>query len=142
MMDFWFRWRHIDGSIVTFSPDGWASSDPEKTAWLNSMNHLTSSPHPLRLALENDSKMSANYSKRGVLTCLESRQPAKAYRYSASARVHTCLQTAAPTTDSRAAPVRSHPRFTGWVNRLYRLRSCRSTVDRRQAILFQCFPVR
>ena len=43
MMDFWFRWRHIDGSIVTFSPDGWACSDPEKTAWLNSMNHLTSS---------------------------------------------------------------------------------------------------
>jgi len=43
MVDFWFRWRHIDGSIVTFSPDGWASSDPEKTAWLNSMNHLTSS---------------------------------------------------------------------------------------------------
>jgi hypothetical protein len=34
MMDYWFRWRQIDGSFVTFSSDGWASSDPEKTAWL------------------------------------------------------------------------------------------------------------
>jgi hypothetical protein len=33
----------MDGSVVTFSPDGWTSSDPEKAAWLNAMSHLTSS---------------------------------------------------------------------------------------------------
>ena len=40
---FLFIWRHTDGSIVTFSHDGWACTDPEKATWLNSMNHLTSS---------------------------------------------------------------------------------------------------
>ena len=33
----------MDGSVVTFSPDGWMSSDPEKAAWLNAMSHLMSS---------------------------------------------------------------------------------------------------
>jgi hypothetical protein len=41
--EFLFVWRHTDGSIVTFSHDGWACSDPKKATWLNSMNHLTSS---------------------------------------------------------------------------------------------------
>jgi hypothetical protein len=40
---FSFIWRHTDGSIVTFSHDGWACTDPEKATWLNSMNHLSSS---------------------------------------------------------------------------------------------------
>lgn len=42
-MNFSFTWRHMDGSVVTFSPDGWTSSDPEKAAWLNAMSRLTSS---------------------------------------------------------------------------------------------------
>jgi hypothetical protein len=42
-VNFSFTWRHMDGSVVTFSPDGWTSSDPEKAAWLNAMSHLTSS---------------------------------------------------------------------------------------------------
>jgi hypothetical protein len=41
--DFLFIWRHTDGSIVTFSPNGRASTDPEKATWLNAMNHLSSS---------------------------------------------------------------------------------------------------
>ena len=40
---FLFTWRHKDGSIVTFCTDGWSSSDPEKSAWLNEMARLTSS---------------------------------------------------------------------------------------------------
>ena len=40
---FLFTWQHKDGSLVTFSPDGWASSDPDKTAWLKAMNGLVSS---------------------------------------------------------------------------------------------------
>jgi hypothetical protein len=40
---FLFTWRHKDGSLVTFCPDGWASSDPDKTAWLKAMNSLVSS---------------------------------------------------------------------------------------------------
>jgi len=41
--NFLFIWRHKDGSIVTFSPEGWSSTDSEKATWLNAMNHLTSS---------------------------------------------------------------------------------------------------
>jgi len=41
-VNFSFTWRHRDGSVVTFSPDGWTSSDPEKAAWLNAMSDLTS----------------------------------------------------------------------------------------------------
>jgi hypothetical protein len=43
VVNFSFTWRHMDGSVVTFSPDGWTSSDPEKAAWLNAMSRLTSS---------------------------------------------------------------------------------------------------
>ncbi|MFY9987548.1 MAG: hypothetical protein WAK31_22515 [Chthoniobacterales bacterium] len=42
-MNFRLTWRHKDGSVVTFSPEGWTCSDPEKAAWLNAMNRLTSS---------------------------------------------------------------------------------------------------
>ena len=42
-VNFSFTWRHWDGSLVTFSPGGWTSSDPEKAAWLNAMSDLTSS---------------------------------------------------------------------------------------------------
>src|SRR6202008_5015374 len=43
VVNFSFTWRHRDGSVVTFSPDGWTASDPEKAAWLNAMSQLTSS---------------------------------------------------------------------------------------------------
>jgi hypothetical protein len=43
IVDFQLIWRHADGSIVTFSPSGWTCTDPERAAWLDSMNHLTSS---------------------------------------------------------------------------------------------------
>jgi len=41
--DFLITLRHKDGSIVTFSPRGWSSTDLQQAAWLNAMNHLTSS---------------------------------------------------------------------------------------------------
>jgi hypothetical protein len=41
--NFLFVWRHKDGSIVTFSSQGWSSTDLEQETWLNAMNHLTSS---------------------------------------------------------------------------------------------------
>jgi hypothetical protein len=41
--DFLITWRHKDGSIVTFSPRGWSSTDLQQATWLNAMNHLTSS---------------------------------------------------------------------------------------------------
>jgi hypothetical protein len=42
-MDFAFKWKHKDGSIVEFSAAGWRSDDPEKAEWLIKMNQLTSS---------------------------------------------------------------------------------------------------
>ena len=41
--NFLIAWRHKDGSIITFSPRGWSSTDSEHATWLNAMNHLTSS---------------------------------------------------------------------------------------------------
>ena len=43
VIDFRFTWRHNDGSIVSFTPEGWTSSDQEKAAWLNAMSNLSSS---------------------------------------------------------------------------------------------------
>ena len=42
-MNFSFKWRHQDGSVVEFSPVGWTSDDPKKAAWLSEMNRLSSS---------------------------------------------------------------------------------------------------
>jgi hypothetical protein len=42
-MNFAFKWRHRDGSIVEFSPTGWNSDDPQKADWLARMNQLSSS---------------------------------------------------------------------------------------------------
>ena len=42
-MNFYFRWKHRDGSTVEFSPAGWASDDPLKADWLLKMNELSSS---------------------------------------------------------------------------------------------------
>ena len=58
---FVFTWRHKDGSIVTFCTDGWSSSDPEKSAWLNEMARLTSSvpciPPFVRVWLEHECRL-------------------------------------------------------------------------------------
>jgi hypothetical protein len=43
LMNFKFKWKHWDGSIVEFSPAGWRSDDPVKTDWLTRMNQLSSS---------------------------------------------------------------------------------------------------
>jgi hypothetical protein len=43
-MNFAFKWRHRDGSIVEFSSRGWSSNDPQKASWLAKMNELCSSP--------------------------------------------------------------------------------------------------
>ena len=43
-MNFTFKWKHRDGSIVEFSAVGWMSDDPAKANWLTKMNHLSSSP--------------------------------------------------------------------------------------------------
>jgi hypothetical protein len=42
-MNFKFKWKDRDGSIVEFSPAGWKSGDPGKAEWLTKMNQLSSS---------------------------------------------------------------------------------------------------
>jgi hypothetical protein len=58
---FLFTWQHKDGSLVTFGPDGWTSSDPDKTAWLKAMNGLVSSatamPPGVRVWLEKECQL-------------------------------------------------------------------------------------
>jgi hypothetical protein len=58
---FLFTWRHNDGSLVAFGPDGWTSSDPNKTAWLKAMNDLVSSAPAIapgvRLWLKEECKL-------------------------------------------------------------------------------------
>jgi hypothetical protein len=34
-MYFAFKWKHQDGAMVEFAPEGWYSDDPAKTEWLN-----------------------------------------------------------------------------------------------------------
>jgi hypothetical protein len=34
-MYFAFKWKHQDGAMVEFAPEGWYSDDPTKTEWLN-----------------------------------------------------------------------------------------------------------
>jgi hypothetical protein len=43
LMNFAFKWKHQDGSIVEFSPAGWRFDDPAKADWLTKMNQLSSS---------------------------------------------------------------------------------------------------
>jgi hypothetical protein len=42
LMNFAFRWRHQDGSVVEFTMAGWRSDDPRKASWLSRMNQLYS----------------------------------------------------------------------------------------------------
>jgi len=52
-VSFYLSWRHQDGSVVTFSPKGWHSSDPEKSLWLNTMNALTCSVAAIATCVRN-----------------------------------------------------------------------------------------
>jgi hypothetical protein len=42
-MNFSFKWKHQDGSMIEFSAVGWRSDDPGKAEWLTKMNQLSSS---------------------------------------------------------------------------------------------------
>jgi hypothetical protein len=42
-MNFAFKWKHQEGSIVGFSPRGWRYDDPGKADWLTKMNQLSNS---------------------------------------------------------------------------------------------------
>jgi hypothetical protein len=33
-MYFAFKWKHRDGSMIEFAPEGWYSDDPAKVEWL------------------------------------------------------------------------------------------------------------
>jgi hypothetical protein len=50
LMYFAFKWKHRNGAMVNFEPDGWSSDDPAKTAWLNIESGL-SNPWPIRAPL-------------------------------------------------------------------------------------------
>ena len=51
-MNFQYRWKHKDGSIVEFSEKGWRADDPEKDAWLNQMSAGCSPSPVLTLAIK------------------------------------------------------------------------------------------
>ena len=42
-MNFLFKWKHEDGSLIQFSKEGWESDDEEKGKWLTEMSNLSSS---------------------------------------------------------------------------------------------------
>ena len=52
-MNFAFKWRYRDGSIVEFAPTGWTSNDPLKADWLSKMNQLSSSGPAISPAIRN-----------------------------------------------------------------------------------------
>ncbi len=41
-MNFAFKWKHLDGSMVELSETGWTSDDPDEAGWLTKMNDLSS----------------------------------------------------------------------------------------------------
>ena len=51
-MNFIFRWKHKDGSIVEFSEKGWRAEDPEKDVWLRKMSARCSPSPVLTLAIK------------------------------------------------------------------------------------------
>ena len=51
-MNFQYRWKHKDGSIVEFSEKGWRADDPEKEAWLTKMSAGCSPSPALTLAIK------------------------------------------------------------------------------------------
>ena len=52
-MNFCFKWRHRDGSIVEFSANGWFSDDASIADWLSKMNQLYGSAPGISPAIRN-----------------------------------------------------------------------------------------
>jgi|ERR1700730_4039708 len=52
-VNFCFKWRHRDGSIVEFNPNGWISDDPTIADWLSKMNQLYSSTPGISPVIRN-----------------------------------------------------------------------------------------
>jgi hypothetical protein len=43
LMNFTFKWKHRNGSIVEFSAQGWRSDDPGKADWLTKIKQRNNS---------------------------------------------------------------------------------------------------
>ena len=60
-MCFAFKWKHQDGSVIEFAPEGWYSDDPEKTDWLKSESELSNTwpiiPARIRLWLQQQCEL-------------------------------------------------------------------------------------
>jgi hypothetical protein len=56
-MYFAFKWKHLDGSMIEFAPEGWYSDDPVKTEWLRTESGLSKAwpliPITIRLWLQH-----------------------------------------------------------------------------------------
>jgi hypothetical protein len=52
-VNFCFKWRHRDGSIVEFSANGWFSDDAIIADWLSKMNQLYSSTPGISPVIRN-----------------------------------------------------------------------------------------
>jgi hypothetical protein len=52
-VNFCFKWRHRDGSIIEFSQSGWFSDDFIIADWLLKMNQLYSSTPAISPAIRN-----------------------------------------------------------------------------------------
>src|SRR4029077_17488067 len=52
-VNFCFKWRHQDGSIVEFSANGWFSDDAIIADWLSKMNQLYSSTPAISPVIRN-----------------------------------------------------------------------------------------
>jgi hypothetical protein len=52
-VNFCFKWRHRDGSIIEFSQSGWFSDDFIIADWLSKMNQLYSSTPAISPAIRN-----------------------------------------------------------------------------------------
>src|SRR6202047_1139893 len=52
-VNFCFKWRHRDRSIVEFNPNGWISDDPTIADWLSKMNQLYSSTPGISPVIRN-----------------------------------------------------------------------------------------
>lgn len=53
LMNFAFKWKHRDGSIVEFSAKGWKSDDPGKADRLTKINQLNSSAPAIAPGIRN-----------------------------------------------------------------------------------------
>ena len=60
-MYFAFRWKHQDGSLIGFGPEGWCSDDPAKNEWLKSQSESSRGwpiiPSRLRIWLQQQCEL-------------------------------------------------------------------------------------